>query len=79
MTLGAQTEVILLANSIGLVNESRGEYGTNGINGTNGKIPEKLSVCSVYSVFPKVISAKPFRIRQQDQRDACAPRRRKVC
>jgi hypothetical protein len=33
MTLGAQTEVILLANSIGLVNESRGEYGTNGING----------------------------------------------
>jgi hypothetical protein len=27
----------MLANSAGLVNERWGEYGTNGINGTDGK------------------------------------------
>jgi hypothetical protein len=49
-----------LANSEGLVNERWGEDGTNGINGTDGKIPEKLSGCSVCSVFSPDISAAPL-------------------
>jgi hypothetical protein len=43
--------MMLSANSGGLVNENWGEYGTNGINGTNGKFPGDFSACSVAPII----------------------------
>jgi hypothetical protein len=48
--------LILLANSAGLVNKKAEDYGTNGINGTDGRIPETLSVCSVISKAIRAIN-----------------------